>query len=111
MKNDDLYLKHIAKAIETINEYLGENNFEQFKENKMMVDAAIRELAIIGEAANNLSDDFKNSNPQIPFRDMIDMRNFVIHEYFGVNIKTVWDTCKTDLPDLYKVIKKQLEDK
>ncbi len=104
MRDDSAYLRHIVEAIDTINGYLAGMDFEKFSENKMAVDAVVRELEIIGEAANNLSDDFKNNNPDLPLRDAIDMRNFLIHEYFGVNKKIVWDTCQHELGPLRKVI-------
>lgn len=68
----------------------------------MMIDAVVRELEIIGEAAKNLSEDFRRKYPKFPLRESADMRNFLIHEYFGVNSKIVWNTCKNDLPDLKK---------
>ena len=77
----------------------------------MMVDAVVKELEIIGEAANNLSPEFQQAHPEIPFRDIIDMRNFLIHEYFGINTKTVWDTCKNDLPPLKEIIADIIQDK
>ncbi len=104
MRDDSAYLKHIVEAIDTIRGYLVGMNFERFSENKMAVDAVVRELEIIGEAANNLSDDFKNNNTALPLRDAIDMRNFLIHEYFGVNKKIVWNTCQNELEPLRKVI-------
>ena len=104
MRDDSAYLRHIVEAIDTIYDYLSGMDFEQFSENKMAVDAVVRELEIIGEAANNLSDEFKNNNPDLPLRDAIDMRNFLIHEYFGVNKKIVWNTCQNELEPLRKVI-------
>lgn len=104
MKSDKIYLEHILDAIKIIEGYIGEMKYEEFKENKMAVDAVIRELAVIGEAANNLSEEFVKNNTDLPFRDAIDMRNFLIHEYFGVNIKLVWETAKDDLPELKKFI-------
>ncbi len=100
MRDDKTYLKHILDAIESIEDYIGQTAYEQFASNKMMLDAVIRELEIIGEAVNNLSRQFRDSHSQILWRRMTDMRNFLIHEYFGVNTKVVWDTCKTDLPEL-----------
>jgi uncharacterized protein with HEPN domain len=70
----------------------------------MMVDAVVRELEIIGEATSNLSDDFRTEHSAIPFRDVIDMRNILIHNYAGVNTKIVWDTCKENLPQLKKFV-------
>ena len=104
MKNDKAYLGHILEAIEKIQSYLGDVDFGEFSSNNMMIDATIRELEIIGEASNNLSDDFNVRYPDISFRDAVDMRNFLIHEYFGVNTKVVWDTCKNDLPKLKSFI-------
>ena len=75
----------------------------------MMIDAVVRELAIIGEATNNLSDDFRRNHSDIPFRDIIDMRNILIHDYAGVNTKVVWDTCKNNLPELKQFVTDKLD--
>ena len=104
MKSDKLYLKHINEAIESIEEYLHGVSYDKFKSNKMMIDAVVRELEIIGEASNNLSDNFREKHSDVFWRQMKDMRNFLIHEYFGVNTKIVWDTCKNDLPVLKQFI-------
>lgn len=109
MRNDKTYLAHIRDAIETIEEYLQGVTYEQFNSSKMIIDAVIRELEIIGEASNNLSSQFKQENPEIRWRRMKDMRNFLIHEYFGVNTKIVWDTCKNDIPLLNNLFKKALD--
>lgn len=102
---DGVYLWHILEAIKSIEEYLSVFNYETFLNDKKTIDATVRELEIIGEAANNLSDDFKKKHFEIPFRDITDMRNVLIHEYFGVNAKIVWDTCQTDLIKLKEIIK------
>lgn len=102
---DNAYLQHILEAIESIEEYLKGFDYQAFLKDKKTIDAVVRELEIIGEAANNLSDEFKNNQPKIPFRDIIDMRNLLTHEYFGVNAKIVWDTSQTDLPKLKEVIR------
>lgn len=106
MKDDSIYLEHILGAINAIESYLGNLDYETFKDNKMAVDAVVRELEIIGEASNNLSEKFKRDNPEMPHREAIDMRNFLAREYFGVNIKIVWKTCKNNLPELKKFIEK-----
>lgn len=104
MKNDRTYLTHIQDAIESIEEYLQGVGYNDFVSNKMMVDAVIRELEIIVEASNNLSDSFRDRHSDMFWRRMKDMRNFLIHEYFGVNKKVLWDTCKEDLPKLKSFI-------
>ena len=110
MRNDRTYLEHIREAIESIEEYLEGASYDQFASSKMMVDAVVRELEIIGEASNNLSDQFRKQYSDVLWRRMKDMRNFLIHEYFGVNTKVVWDTCKDDLPQLKSFIEKILDE-
>jgi uncharacterized protein with HEPN domain len=103
-ENDLVYIKHILEAIDKIERYLGSVSYVEFSKNDMIIDAVVRELEVIGEAAGNISKELKNKNPELPWRESSDMRNFLIHEYFGVNAKTVWDTCKVDLPGLKKQI-------
>jgi len=110
MRNDGTYLAHIREAVENIEEYLKGASYEQFVSGKMMIDAVVRELEIIGEASNNLSDEFRRQHSDMLWRRMKDMRNFLIHEYFGVNTKVVWDTCKNDLPQLKSFIEKILDE-
>ena len=110
MKNDQTYLKHILEAIEKIQSYIGDVDFDEFSNNNMMIDATVRELEIIGEASKSLSGDFHARYPDVPFRDAVDMRNFLIHEYFGVNVKVVWDTCSNDLPKLKFFVEKLLNE-
>jgi len=104
MRNNRAYLNHIREAIESIEEYLENVTYHKFTSSKMIIDAVVRELEIVGEASNNLSDEFREKHPEILWRKMKNMRNFLIHEYFGVNTKIVWDTCKEDLPKLKKLI-------
>jgi len=100
MRNDNIYLAHIHDAIKCIEQYLQGTTYDQFASDRMRIDATVRELEIIGEASKNLSRRFRDKHPQMPWRQMMDMRNFLIHEYFGVNTKVVWDTCKNDIPKL-----------
>lgn len=109
MKDDTSYLEHILEAINSIENYIGAFDYETFISNKMAIDAVVRELEIIGEASNNLSEKFKRDNSEMPHRDAIDMRNFLIHEYFGVNTKIVWKTCKNNLPKLKKFVEDYLQ--
>ena len=106
MKDDQVYLRHILDAIGKIETYIEGQTYESFCENDMMIDAVVRELEIVGQATNNLSEHLRQSHPEIPWRDAIDMRNFLIHEYFGVRRQVVWDTCKSDLALMKKLINK-----
>ncbi|MFA6047385.1 MAG: DUF86 domain-containing protein [Parcubacteria group bacterium] len=106
MRNDLTYLKHINDSVNNIINFSSGADRAEFDKNRMMVSAIIRELEIIGEAANNVSSEFREAHPEIPWRDMIDMRNVLIHEYFGVIVETVWETCRKNIPELAENVSK-----
>lgn len=103
--DNELYLLHINEAIKKINKYSKNADFESFSSNEMMQDAVIRQLEIIGEAAVNLSDEFKMSYKKVEWRYIIGMRNRLIHNYIGVDLAAVWETIIKDIP----ILKKQIE--
>ena len=101
MKKDNVvFLKHILDAINLIEDYLKDKEFQEFRNNHMLQDAVIREIEIIGEAAKNLSVDFKNKYSDIPWRQIAGMKDKLIHGYFGVDLDAVWDTATIDVPSL-----------
>lgn len=101
-----LYYQDIIEAIETVEAYIQDFDFVKFSQDKKTIDAVIRNVTIIGEAINNLPEEIKVANPQIPWDEINGMRNKIIHEYFGVSKKILWQTIKEDLPALKKQILK-----
>lgn len=111
MKKDQLrvldYLDHILRAIVRIDAYtktLGEVGFLQ---NEMAQDAVIRNIEIIGEAAQNIRKrypEFAESHPDISWEDMYLMRNRVSHGYFSVDMAVIWKTVQRDIPELEQQI-------
>jgi len=104
-------LEHIRDCIEKI-EYIAcmlhtQDNFES---NWIEQDAIIRNLEIIGEAVVNISDDLKQNYPDVAWKEMRGMRNFVSHQYFGVELSEVWSTVINDIPFLKMQILKIIED-
>jgi len=99
---DYLFLNHIFDACSQISEYLENIAYDNFQKNRLLQDAVMRELEIIGEATKNLSEDFKNKFPDIPWRLMAGMRDKLIHGYFSVDVIEVWNTAKRDIIDLKK---------
>ncbi len=97
-------LLHIIDAINEIENYLQDSDLETFVNNSMMFNATLRQLEIIGEASNRLSEDVLNENPSIPWARIIGLRNLVIHEYFGVDDFTIWNIIKINLPVLKEKI-------
>jgi uncharacterized protein with HEPN domain len=97
-------LRHIAKAIDRITGYIQEiANTAALERDHKIQDAVIRNIEIIGEAANKIqkqSPEFVGAHPSLPWRQIRGMRNRMIHNYFDVNIDVLWSTVKDDLPKL-----------
>ncbi len=107
-KNAFIFLQHILDAIERIENNLDDVNKENFFDNVDLQDATARRLEVIGEAAKNIPLEFRKDYPNIPWKEIVGMRDRLIHHYFGVNLERVWSTVKDDLPPLKKQIKEIL---
>ena len=90
----------IVAILEKYQEYIKGTNYDGFRASNLVQDGVIRQLEIIGEAAKNLSQDFREKHPYIPWKDMAGMRDKLIHQYFGVDIAGGWDTAEQDIPTL-----------
>lgn len=100
-KTDWLFRIHdMLKSITQIEQVVAQTDFDGFQNNFIFSNSVIRDLEIIGEAARHIPQDILFLYPQIPWLDIRDMRNVLIHEYFGVNLRVVWDTVNYDLPML-----------
>lgn len=99
-KDDTVYIKHILEAIAKIERYLSGIGYEQFNEDSLVQDGVIRQLEIIGEASKRISENSKADYKDVPWRDIAGMRDKLIHDYLGTDIKAVWETAKDDIPDL-----------
>lgn len=69
-----------------------------------MPDAVLRRISLIGEAARRVSAETKAEHPQLPWREMISMRNLVIHDHEDIDLSIVWDTARSDLPRLVSLL-------
>jgi uncharacterized protein with HEPN domain len=108
-RNYRIYLDDILTSMLRIIEYIGDRDFEEFKNNTMVVDAVVRNFEIIGEASNNLPDEIKDKYPEVPWRKMYGLRNLVSHEYFGIDYEMIWEIAKTNLPDNIKDFREIIE--
>lgn len=90
----------IRDAIQEISEYVESFTLEEFINDSKTLNATIRQLEVIGEASNHLSETLKVQNSDIPWRNIVGIRNLLIHQYFGVDAKLVWNVIKVDLPVL-----------
>lgn len=104
MKQPKLYLSHIIKAINTIQEYLKGFSYNEFLKDVKTQDAVIRNLEIIGEASSKLEQNFIKKLPQIPWRDIKDFRNKLIHDYWELNLEVIWEAATKETPQLKKLL-------
>ncbi len=106
MRKDRERLQDILEAIEQIERYASQGKSE-FEQNELIQVWILHHLQIIGEAARATSDDFKAQYPQIPWLDIADLRNLIVHEYFALTI--IWDIVINDVPHLKEQVKITLE--
>jgi uncharacterized protein with HEPN domain len=104
-----LYLLDILEAIERIGRYTRDTSFEEFAKDEKTVDAVVRNLSIIGEAAVRIPLDFRVACPDVPWQEIVGMRNKVIHEYFGVDEEILWKTITGDLGGLEDQVRSLLD--
>lgn len=104
-----LLLEDISVAIQTIFQFTEGYSFENFESDLKTRQAVERNFEIIGEAVARLPQEFKDLNPNIEWRVIKDFRNFIIHDYFGVNHQILWDTIQLRLPELNLDIKKVID--
>lgn len=105
-KDPKVYLTHILQSIQRIEKYLVGVSKEEFLQSDAIQDQITRRLEIIGEAVKQLPEEFKEQHPEIPWRDIGDMRNVLIHIYFDIDYEIVWRTATELIPKF----KKQIED-
>jgi uncharacterized protein with HEPN domain len=90
-------------------EYVSEKDFDRFLSDTQCQDAVIRRLEVLGEAAGRVSAERRNAFPEVPWQEIIGMRNVMIHQYDSVDLRIVWDTLQTDLPRLIEALEDVLK--
>jgi len=104
-------LRHICDELEFLNREQAELTEAQFQSDEKAKRAFVRSLEIIGEAAKNFPVDYREKHPELPWKQMIRMRDKLIHHYFGVDYPVVWDTVVSDIPALLKKVETLLDEK
>lgn len=103
MKDDAIYLRHIAECIRRIEEDVAAGR-EQFMASHTIQDAVLRNLQTMAEATQRLSDAAKATHPDVDWRTIAALRNVLVHDYLGVDLERIWENVQRDVPGLKRVI-------
>jgi len=109
MKDDKLYLIHISECIERIESYVSGSDREAFMASSLVQDAVIRNLQIMAESTQHLSDQLKESQPVIDWYKIAGFRNVMVHDYLGVDTARIWNIIEKEIPVLKRSVHKMLD--
>ena len=98
MSRDKILLQHMLDAAKEALSFASGKTRTDLETNRMLVLSLVKDIEIIGEAASRVSEEFKASYPQIPWQEIIGMRNRLIHVYFDVDLDVLWSTVTKNLP-------------
>ena len=106
-KRDPLILlQDMLTAMERILKYCDNMDKETFLHDDKTVDASVRNIEIIGEAAARMPTDYTSQYPKIPWQKMAGMRNRIVHDYFGIDLEIIWQVISHNIPELKQQIEK-----
>jgi len=104
------YIEDVLTSMDKAENFIQDISYDDFLADDKTSYATLRALEIIGEAVKKVPQAVRNSYPEIPWTEMAGMRDKLIHDYFGVNLQTVWDTVKKDIPELKSKFKQVYQD-
>lgn len=100
MRDDKVFIRHILDEVNFIIKETRDLSYEDLIGNETLKRALVRSLEVIGEASKNLSEDFRERHADTGWKELAGLRDKLIHHYFGVNWKIVWDVIKNLIPKL-----------
>lgn len=110
LKVDIIRLHHMLESTCEAISFINSKTRESLETDRQLVLALVKSIEIIGEAASKITNECRSKNPQIPWQNIINMRNRLIHAYFNINYDILWKTVTDDLPPLVKELEKILHD-
>jgi len=108
-RNWKIRITDMLQSIEHITAYTQDITQSEFEADQKTIDAVLRNLEIIGEAARHVPENITTKSPDMPWDEMRAMRNIVIHEYFGVNLNIIWHTTQVNLPSIVDKLEELLK--
>ncbi len=95
-----LYVVDMLRAIEKIERFTEGLDLASFSSSELVVDAVLRNLEVLGEAARNVPEEMRETHPDIPWGKIVGLRNIVAHAYFGVDLENVWKIVQENVPEV-----------
>ncbi len=102
-------LEDIRDSVDLIGEYTASVSSQECRERRILQDAVLHRIMIIGEAVKGLPDDVRNAHPEVEWSAIAGMRDVLVHEYFRVDLDLAWEVVKSDLPELREQLTRVLE--
>ena len=109
MRTDRDRLEDIMEAISLIEKYASHGR-KEFDDSELIQVWMVKHIENIGEACRSLSDAFKETHPEVPWRDIVSQRSYLAHEYFAIDAEEVWNSVSRDIPELKEKIQSILND-
>lgn len=105
MRSEIVLQKMLSYTIKLM-DYCADYTYDSFTANMILVDACVFNLSQIGELCRVIDDAFAKAHPEIPWREIYGLRNRIVHDYEGVNLRLVWEILSEDIPELNKILQK-----
>ena len=105
-RDAELLVEDMLEALRKIDLYIGGMDHSAFLRDEKTIDAVVRNLEVLGEAARQIPDDYVISHSHVPWRKISGLRNRIVHDYFGLDLEIIWQILKNDLPPLKTSLEK-----
>ena len=104
-RDSKVYLEDMLEAATKVRRYTIGMTRDQLAENSIVLDAVVRNLEVLGEAAKNVPEDMRAAHPEVEWKRIAGLRDILIHQYFGVDVDIIWDIRQNKLPSLIEKVR------